>query len=488
MNEMNVRFRLRTKALMLLGVVTLVSLCMAAYTIMTVRDKIILSAQEKLKGDTATSIAIINDKHPGDWSLRDGKLYKGETMMNDNFALIDRIAEMTGNAVTIFQGDTRIATTLKDASGSRVIGTKAAGNVVEAVLKSGRPYIGKANVAGTPYQTSYEPVKNSRGEGIGMFFVGIPNMRYDEIAYDISVKVLVLGTSGFLIIFVFGFFIFRSVTGPIQRIAGGLNDGAEQVAAASNQVSSSSQMLAEKASEQARYVNEAVSSAGDMVTMIEKNEAYLRDLDGFREDTLQAMKNSNKAIKKNKECMGQITSASEKTAQIIKKIDEIAFQTNLLALNAAVEAARAGESGAGFAVVAGEVRNLAQRAAAAAKETENLLGETQRYVKEGSDLIDKTMTEFYHMGDLGKVTSEKIMEVANTSSHVANSIHQVRDIVQKIDGITRQNAASAEESASAAEEMTAQSAQMKGFVKGLLTVVEGNGIVKGNGHARITAD
>ncbi len=485
---MNSNLRLSTKGLILIGIVTAVSLCMAVYVILTVRNKIIQSAQDKLKSDTAVSVALLQDKYPGDWSLRDGKLFKGDSPMNDSNGVIDRIAEMTGDAVTIFQGDTRIATTVKDASGSRAVGTKAAQNVVEATLTKGQPYLGKANVAGTSYQTSYEPIKNAGGEVIGMFFVGTPDKRYEQIAYDIAIRVLILGTAGFLIIFLFGFLIFRSITRPIQRIVSGLGEGAEQVTAASGQVSSSSQSLAEKASEQAGYVSEAVSSAGEMVDMMEKNESYLHDLDQFRGDTLQAMKNSNRAIKSNKECMGHITAASEKTAQIIKKIDEIAFQTNLLALNAAVEAARAGESGAGFAVVAGEVRNLAQRAAAAAKETETLLGETQRYVKEGSDLIDKTTAEFYRMGDLGKLTSEKIQEVESMSATVSGVILRVREMIQRIDGITQQNAANAEESASAAEEMTAQAEQMKLYVGDLVSVIDGTGRNgRKNARALITA-
>ncbi len=483
MKDVNARYTLKTKALMLLGIVVVVSLCMAGYTVMTVRNNIIMTAHEKLKSVAALTLAILNDKYPGEWSIRDGKLFKGDTPMNENYEWVDRISEMTeGDVVTIFQADTRIATSMKNSSGERPIGTKADAVVVDAVLKSGRSYIGKADVTGAPYQSIYTPLRNSGGETFGMLAVAVPNANFDRIAFDTLVNLLVMGIAAFVIIFAGGFMIYRSISRPIERIADGLNEGAEQVASASNQVSSSSQVLAEKASEQARYVSEAVASAEEMVVLMDKNEAYLRELDGFRESTLQGMKNSNKAIRKNKECMGQITSSSEKTAQIIKKIDEIAFQTNLLALNAAVEAARAGASGAGFAVVADEVRNLARRSAEAAKETETLLGETQRSVQEGSELVDKTMSEFYTMGDLGKSTSDKIKEVEVISASVSEAIRRVRNIIEKIDGITQENAASAEESASAAEEMTAQSAQMKSHVTELLSVVNGtrwNG--KGNG-------
>jgi len=108
------------------------------------------------------------------------------------------------------------------------------------------------------------------------------------------------------------------------------------------------------------------------------------------------------------------------------------------------------------------------------KETEALLGETQRSVQEGSELVNKTMAEFYTMGDLGKSTSDKIKDVEVVSANVSEAIRRVRNIIEKLDGITQENAASAEESASAAEEMTAQSAQMKSHVIELLSVIDGN--------------
>jgi methyl-accepting chemotaxis protein len=470
---MKMQMKLRTKAMLLLALFAFVLTLLAAFTVYTVRDKIILTAQEKLRGDMALSFNYFIEKVPGEWSIKEGKLYKGETLINDNSALIDRISELTGDAVTIFQGDTRIATTIKNEGGRRATGTQAAANVTEKVVREGQSYTGKANVVGKVYQTAYEPIRNEKREVIGMFYVGVPNTRYDQVVYNISFQVIGFSLAGLVIIGGLGFFVLMSITRPIQRVIDGLGEGAEQVAGAAGQVSSSSQQLAEGASSQSNLVEEAVSLAEETFDLVRRTETNLSVLDQLREKTLEAMKNSNRALKNNKECMVRIAGASEKTASIIKTIDEIAFQTNLLALNAAVEAARAGESGAGFAVVADEVRNLALRAAEAARQTGALIGETRQYVHEGAELVEKTMAEFYRMGDHGKETSEKIKEVGVLSASVAESITKVKNSVQKIENITQENAASAEESASASEELSAQAQQMKTYVEELAFVIRG---------------
>jgi methyl-accepting chemotaxis protein len=168
-------------------------------------------------------------------------------------------------------------------------------------------------------------------------------------------------------------------------------------------------------------------------------------------------------------------SSLEETSKIIKTIDEIAFQTNLLALNAAVEAARAGEAGAGFAVVAEEVRNLAMRSAEAAKGTANLIEGTVKKIKDGSDLVTATNKAFTEVATSASKVGELVSEIAAASNEQAQGIEQVNKAVTEMDKVTQQNAANAEESASASEEMSAQAEQMRGIVGELIAIVGAHG-------------
>ncbi len=170
--------------------------------------------------------------------------------------------------------------------------------------------------------------------------------------------------------------------------------------------------------------------------------------------------------------IGEITKSSEETGKIIKTIDEIAFQTNLLALNAAVEAARAGEAGKGFAVVAEEVRNLAQRAAEAAKETSSLIEGTIRAVQNGNEITQSTREAFGENMEISQKVANLVQEISTASKEQSNGIEQVSKAVSEMDRVTQQNAANAEESASASEELNAQAAQMREQVNQLVALVK----------------
>jgi methyl-accepting chemotaxis protein len=276
------------------------------------------------------------------------------------------------------------------------------------------------------------------------------------------------------------YLITRSITRPINKVAEGLSDGAEQVASASTQVASASQSLAEGASEQAAGLEETSSSMEEMSSMTKQNADNANQANTLMRNTTQVVEEANQAMKDLTRSMGEISAASEETGKIIKTIDEIAFQTNLLALNAAVEAARAGEAGAGFAVVADEVRNLAMRAAEAAKNTSNLIEGTVKKIKNGSDIVSKTNEAFEKVAGGSRKVAELVSEITAASQEQAQGIDQISKAVSEMDRVVQQNAASAEESASASEEMNAQAEQMKEFVAELMAVIGGNGL--GNGY------
>ncbi len=327
------------------------------------------------------------------------------------------------------------------------------------------------------YLTVAVPVEDVSGKAVGVFLIG---QKTDQVMATVNKskkmmwRLFLLMAAAFVaVILVVTYFLNRYTVRPIRRIVGGLNEGADQVANASSQVSASSQSLAEGASEQAASIEETSASLEQIVSMIKKNADHANQADALMVEAKQVVGSANDSMNKMVSSMQEITKASEETSKIIKTIDEIAFQTNLLALNAAVEAARAGEAGAGFAVVADEVRNLAMRAADAAKNTSGLIEGTVKKIKEGTGLVDDTGEAFAAVAQSASKVAELVGEIAAASSEQAQGIDQVNTAVSSMDKVTQQNAAHAEESASAAEELSAQAEQMKANVAEIVAMVAG---------------
>ncbi|MCX5829677.1 MAG: methyl-accepting chemotaxis protein [Deltaproteobacteria bacterium] len=294
-------------------------------------------------------------------------------------------------------------------------------------------------------------------------------------AHAIRNFILIISVA-FLAVTIFIVLVFaRRISQPITRAANELNDSAVQLASASSQVSGASQSLAEGASEQAAAVEETSSSLEEMSSMTKQNAENSEHANRLMKETTNIVERAKGSMTKLTKSMSEISKASEDTSKIIKTIDEIAFQTNLLALNAAVEAARAGEAGAGFAVVAEEVRNLAIRAAAAAKNTAVLIEDTVKRVGDGSALVNTTNDDFLAVAQSAVKVGELVAEISAASNEQSTGIEQITRAVSEMDKVVQQSAANAEETASASEEMNAQAEQVKQVAKRLLDVVGGSG-------------
>jgi methyl-accepting chemotaxis protein len=207
---------------------------------------------------------------------------------------------------------------------------------------------------------------------------------------------------------------------------------------------------------------------------VKQNSLHADECNHLVQQTQEKTREVHKSIRATRDLMGSISGSGEKVKKIIKNIDEIAFQTNLLALNAAVEAARAGQAGAGFAVVAEEVRGLATRAGEAAKTTNTLIGETAGQIELGSAQIQETLTKFYEMGDLAKKVTSFVGEIASASKEQSLGIEHLNQAMGEIDRVVQQNAANAEESASAATELQSQAQGLRDIVGEVNRLVQGS--------------
>ena len=390
-------------------------------------------------------------------------------------AFVDGIKKVFGVECTIFSGDERVSTTLEK-EGKRIIGTKMDNPIViETVIRNGKTFLNKNRIMGKNYNTAYCPITGADGKTAGMLFIGKDRTALANsirsVVWAILLSILVIG----LIMATAGWFLARSTVRPVYRTTNLLDKTAEEVTAAANQIAASSQSLAEGASEQASSLEETSSSLEEMSSMTRQNAENADQARAMMSKTRQIVEKVDSHMNKMAGAIAEITKTSEETGKIIKTIDEIAFQTNLLALNAAVEAARAGEAGAGFAVVANEVRNLALRAAEAARNTSGLIENTINAVRQGRELTSETQAAYRENVEIAGKVGQLIDEIAVASREQAQGIAQVNRAVSEMDKVTQQTAAKAEESASASEELTAQSEQMKAAINDLAIVIGGSG-------------
>ncbi len=243
-----------------------------------------------------------------------------------------------------------------------------------------------------------------------------------------------------------------------------VNHSAEEVANASSHLSSSAQMLSQGTTEQASAVQELASQISLISEEVKNTAGGALDVRSQTHQTGEKVFLCNQKMQNLVEAMGKIQSSSEEIEKILKTIDDIAFQTNILALNAAVEAARAGSAGAGFAVVAEEVRSLAGKSAQAAKNTSELIANSTEAVHMGTEIAQNTADVLVGVVDSIQSVVDAIDQIAIISNEQSEAVEQVSQGINQISVVVQSNSATAEEGAAASEQLSAEAVCLKGLV------------------------
>ncbi len=267
----------------------------------------------------------------------------------------------------------------------------------------------------------------------------------------------------------------RSISRPLRRIISRLTDVSGAISLTAEEVIQSSAAMSEGAREQAAAVKETSASLEEIASMSRRNSELTSGAEQLMNENIEKSGHSLAALVELTREIGQIETDGDQMGDIVKTISDIAFQTNLLALNASVEAARAGASGAGFAVVAEEVRSLAMRTSEAAGRTQELLENTAARVHRAARAVKSVNADFEIIIESASVIGEKTARISRASERQASEIALISSAAGRMDDIARRNAEGSRAFASASRDLETKADLMKGFVVELISLTGKNG-------------
>ncbi len=525
--------KLRTKFVLLnLTIVTFAVACVTMVALNAFQKATLRQMTNDQESRIKTFRELLGQKG-SEFRVADGKLMAGSYIINDNFELPDKLKALCGGTATIFMGDMRVSTNVLKDDGGRGVGTRLQGPAYDAVFKEGKSYRGEAVILGTTFFTAYDPIRDAKGDIIGAIYTGIKKSEF--FAVIDKIKFVVIGLTALILLISFigsSWFITRlfrplnRVLESVKRVAKGdltarcdiathdelgmlaseVNVMAEnlqitieqvvqcstQVASAAGQLYSTSEQMATGAEEVAAQTG-TVATAGEEMAMtsteISNNcstaaqgarQASDRAIAGASvvESTVTVMNRIAEQVRATAHSVEGLGARGDQIGEIIGTIEDIADQTNLLALNAAIEAARAGEQGRGFAVVADEVRALAERTTRATREIGEMIKAIQNETRSAVAAMERGVKEVETGTGEASRSGEALQDILDQINNVVSQVNQIAvaaeqqtaitgeisSNIHQITEVVSETARGAQESATAASQLSSLAGTMQQLV------------------------
>jgi len=472
------------------------------------------------------------------FSRQNGQFLIDDQPIADNHSVVDKVKQLVGGTATIFSYDTRISTNVIQENGQRAIGTQLAkGEIYDTVLTAGQPYRGEADILGTRYFTAYDPIKDVQGEVIGILYVGVQKSKFFDIIGELMLKSLLFALLMVILSAIVINVLTRKLFSPLHdlelsmtRLASGeadltqrlpvinpademgvvavafnkfmdglqsiirdLIEHTQQTSQAAGGLSLVSDRVAKGSVSQKEVVNQIIERIDQIIGTIQQvsdNAAEAENISrqagddaeqgkGIVAEAASSIQSIAVSVKNMAETVTHLGQRSDEISGILQVIQDIAAQTNLLALNAAIEAARAGEQGRGFAVVADEVRQLAERTSQATKQIKTVIESVQHETKsavhsadEGEALVNRGVTLAEQAGnallkinDGAQKTAYKVVEIAGAARDGRAASHHINEQIDRISQMAKDRAEISQEISTTALQLEQLSAKLHSTVE-----------------------
>lgn len=390
LNKLKISTKLNS---LVIGVILFLSITVSVVTKNEIEDAMMSVFTDHVKVESKLGYNWLNERYKGDWSIQNGQLYKGNTKINDNYEIVDKIGSLTNGAATIFQGDTRITTNVKK-DGQRVVGTKADPKVTKVVLDKGKTYIGVANVVGEDYVTIYKPLKDQNGQIIGMWFVGakiaLINNTILLVLKSLTIVLIICGIAAIL----WTLLITRRITKPLLKINHQLKEIAEGEGDLTKELSVKTQ-----------------DEIGDLADTFNKMLANLRTM-------IQQITLTSEQITVSSEALtASANQTAQATNQITSSIQEVSTGAETQG-HVAVESSRAMD----------ELTENIQQVADTTSAVSEAATETSEEANKGNDSIQSLIHQM-HQIDVSVNNSAEVVKQLGEHSH---EIEKITEVIMEI--------------------------------------------------------